>query len=355
MKITVIGGGNIGTLMAADMAEKGHQVTMYTSKPEKWSESITVLDSDDNLLRTGNLYAIKSDIGEAVKDAEIIWIAMPAMLFSSLADKLYDAVKPGQMIGVVPGSGGAEFAFHKLIDKGCTLFGLQRVHSIARLKEYGHSVYELGRKSELQIGSIPAERAEKICEIVQGFFDIPCRALPNYLCVTLTPSNPILHTTRLYSMFKDYKNGMTYPKNILFYEEWSDFASEMLIACDAELQQLCSAIPLELKDVVSLRVYYESQTVAAMTEKISGITAFKGITSPMKETENGWIPDFSSRYFTADFSYGLKIIKDIAELFGVLIPNIGTVWNWYKQTNPNCVNKCFVENFNTDAFTGIYR
>lgn len=35
MNITVIGGGNIGTLMAAEAANKGHNVTVYTSKPYK--------------------------------------------------------------------------------------------------------------------------------------------------------------------------------------------------------------------------------------------------------------------------------------------------------------------------------
>ena len=33
MKITVIGGGNIGTLISAEMAYKGHEVTVFTSRP----------------------------------------------------------------------------------------------------------------------------------------------------------------------------------------------------------------------------------------------------------------------------------------------------------------------------------
>ena len=53
MNITVIGGGNIGTLMAAEAANKGHNVTVYTSKPYKWGNSIDVYDSDDNLLIRG--------------------------------------------------------------------------------------------------------------------------------------------------------------------------------------------------------------------------------------------------------------------------------------------------------------
>lgn len=52
MNITVICGENIGT-MAAETANKGHNVTIYTSKPYKWGNSIDVYDSDDNLLIRG--------------------------------------------------------------------------------------------------------------------------------------------------------------------------------------------------------------------------------------------------------------------------------------------------------------
>ncbi len=53
MKTTILGGGNIGTLMAAEFANKGHDVTVYTSKPEKWSNEIEVYDASDRLLKSG--------------------------------------------------------------------------------------------------------------------------------------------------------------------------------------------------------------------------------------------------------------------------------------------------------------
>lgn len=330
MKMAVIGGGNIGTLMAAEMASKGHEVTIVSSKPEKWCRTIQVFTAQEEKVFTGTLSHVTSNLEEAVEEAEIIWITMPAQTLPGLGKRLESCVKAGQMLGMVPGSGGAEFAFRGLFDRGCTLFGLQRVHSIARLKEYGRSVYMLGRKSELQIGSIPGSAAAGICSLAEQLFDMPCVTLPNYLCVTLTPSNPILHTARLFSMFRDYGPGVSYDKNFLFYEEWTDDASRMLIACDQELQELCGRIPMELRDVKSLKVHYESPNAEAMTAKIRGIKAFRGLASPMKETADGWVPDFDSRYFTADFSFGLKIIRDMARLFEVETPHIDEVWKWYE-------------------------
>ena len=354
MKMTVIGGGNIGTLIAAVMANQGHAVTVYTSRPERWKRKISVFDADNHLLMTGNLSDVTSCMERAVKDAQIIWITFPAQLFGSLSEQLFPYVSHGQKIGIIPGSGGAEFAFQKLLEKGCILFGLQRVHSIARVKSYGESVYMLGRKNKLYVGSIPCKESEEISQELENLFNISCDALPNYLSVTLTPSNPILHTTRLYAMFRNYTDATVYEKNFLFYEEWDQLSSEMLIACDKELQDLCEAIPLDLTAVQSLRIYYESDNPLAMTKKISGIAAFQGIASPMISCSGGWVPDFSSRYFTADFSFGLKIIRDIAALFCVPTSNIDTVWNWYKHVAPKDASEAFHLTLNRKQFLELY-
>lgn len=355
MNITVLGAGNVGSLMAAEMASRGYNVTVYSSKPDMWNNEVTVYDSDDKIYAKGVLKNVTSNLETAVNNADVIWITMPSLTFNSLGKKLEKLVKSEQIIGVVPGSGGAEFAFKGCIDRGCVFFGLQRVHSIARWKEYGKAVYMLGRKSELYIGSIPSFDAQHICGIVASMLGIPCKALKNYLAVTLTPSNPILHTTRLYSMFKNYTEGVVYPRNILFYEEWDDASSDMLIKCDEEEQRLCSVIPIDLSEVVSLRIYYESLTASKLTEKIKSIKAFKGLTSPMKEVNDKWVPDLNSRYFTADFSYGLKVIIDFCAIFDIPKPNIDMVWNWYLKICPEAATYSFRLSLDQNELLTMYK
>lgn len=355
MKITIIGGGNIGTLMAGEFACKGHEVTIYTSKPEKWSKNIDVLDLNGERIMTGQLADVTSDLARAVEDAELIFITFPAQMFSTFGKEICKHIKPNQMVGVVPGSGGAEFAFNDVVKNGGILFGLQRVHSIARLEEYGKSVYMLGRKSKLEVGVIPHVNSPKISAILEDLFDLPCEILKNYLCVTLTPSNPILHTSRLYAMFKDYREGVVYPRNFLFYEEWDLHSAEMLLACDGELQNLCNAIPMDLTGVVSLRDYYESPTAQAMVEKLRSIRAFKNITSPMIECDGGWVPDLNSRYFTTDFLWGLKIIKDLAETYGIDTPNINKIWAWYEMFDSKHAKTAFTMNIKKDEFEKLYQ
>ena len=86
-----------------------------------------------------------------------------------------------------------------------------------------------------------------------------------------------------------------------------------------------------------MKEHDESYTVSDMTQKISNIPAFKGLTSPMLQNEDGlWVPDFKSRYFASDFSYGLKVIIEIANLYNVPSKNLNYVWGWFvKLENPH--------------------
>ena len=306
MKMAVIGGGNIGTLMAAEMSAKGHDVTICSSRPDQWNRNIEVFSSDSQKVLAAKVTSVTSDLEAAVYGADIIWVTWPAQELRRLGREIEPFVCSGQQIVIVPGSGGAEFSLLNLLKKGCILLGLQRVHSIARIKEYGRSVYMLGRKKKLYLGSIPAKAAIVFSSLIEEIFDMPCIPLPNYLSVTLTPSNSVLHTVCLYSIFYDYKEEISYPEQLPFYDGWTDTTSSRLLTCDSELQSLCYAIPMDLQGVQSLKMYYESYTEQAMTLKIRSIEAFKHAKAPMKKLANGWIPDFDSRYFLSDFSFGLN-------------------------------------------------
>ncbi len=353
MKICIIGGGNIGTLMAAEFSLKCDEIIVYTKKEKNWNEIIQVFDSNKNhLFNSNKIYATHS-LKESVLNADMIWITTPAFTFNDLAKQLEPFVDKGQVICIVPGTGGAEFAFQNLLKKGCILLGLQRVHSIARLKESGKSVFCLGKKSMLYFSTVPIGESINLKVVLENLFNIPCKVLPNYLNITLTPSNSILHTTRLYSMFKNYEKEEKYHRNYLFYEEWNDETSSLILDADKELIELCNAIDLDLSGIVPLGTYYENNTASTLTKKIRNIDAFKGLTSPMIKTDNGWIVDWNSRYFTADFPYGLKIILDIAQIFDVETKTLKKIWNWYDFQNPNV--KRFNLKMDKQDFLSIYK
>lgn len=330
-KIAVIGGGNIGTQLACVCASKGYEVRLLSSKPSLFSGDLEIVDENDNVTR-GHVSLVSSSYAEVVSGCRIVFVTHPAFRLKEVADSLLPFVSSDMVICVLPGTGGSEFSFRKCIDAGASLCGLQRVPSVARLEEYGRRVRCEGLRSSLFLGAIPQSSASDMCTFMSSLWGVPCTALPNYLSVTLTPSNPILHTTRLCTLFGDYSAGKVYPRNPLFYGEWSDESSKLLLACDKELQEMLLLMPsLDLSNVRSLKLHYESATVPEMTAKLSGIRSLHGLSSPMTQVPGGWVPDFSSRYFTADFPYGLAIIEEFASILGYSAPNINATMDWYRS------------------------
>lgn len=112
-------------------------------------------------------------------------------------------------------------------------------------------------------------------------------------------------------MWKDWKPGMSFERNPEFYCDWTIEAAELLIAMDEEFQSLLKKIGLKEDAIPPILQYYESTDAESLTRKLHSIPAFKGILSPMVVNQFGkYEPDFSSRYFTEDFPYGLRWIVE---------------------------------------------
>lgn len=114
----------------------------------------------------------------------------------------------------------------------------------------------------------------------------------------------------------------------MFYEEWDDRAASLYIGMDCEFQDLLAALPVKRGCIPTVLDYYESADASSLAAKLRSITAFKGIPSPMKQVPGGYVPDFSSRYFTEDFPYGLAIVHRLARQNGVRTPMIDSVYEW---------------------------
>lgn len=330
MKITVVGGGNIGTQFAVHAAETGNEVTVYTSSPDLYDGHLSIVDESGETIHEGQLIIATADPELAFKCAELILVTVPAMVMSKMADIIFYYGNKDAFIGVVPGNGGSECMLKKCIERGNTFFALERVPAIARLVKKGKTVKSIGYREELHVASIPRGMAERCAEIVRDIFNISCLTIPCMLNLTMTPSNPILHTSRLYTLFKDWNEGIKYDSVPLFYEEWTDTSSEILLSMDDEEQAICCVIP-ELSYVKSLRDHYDALTVECMTKKIRSIQAFKGLTTPTTVVDGGIVPDLHSRYFTADFAYGLGIIQQVGVMAEVNTPIIDKVMAWYNS------------------------
>jgi len=344
MKIAIIGGGNLGAAMACYIP-KEHDVYIHSSKPDIWSNEITYIDKVSGAQSISTIKCVTDSYKLAVEDADVVFITHPSFMVEDTLKDIAPYVKSGAMVGVVPGSGGAEFFCKEVLEKGAIFFGMDRVPCVSRIVEYGKSVTS-SKKAKTRLAAIPRAATEEVSRTMADILDMEIEPLANYLVVTFTPSNPLMHTSRLYAMLKDYEEGMTWERNIPFYAEWDDASSEMLIGCDNELQEICRALAeLDMSGVIPLTEHYESGTVRAMTDKIRSIETMKHILSPMIEKDGRFVIDKESRYFKEDLPFGLCTIKGFAIMCDIDTPHIDTILKWYEKFGN-------VEYFVQDKFEG---
>lgn len=324
--ICICGGGSLGLVCAGMFSSKGFNVSLLTGHPESWDTNIKVIDPNNNIIR-GTLKRISSNPKETVIDADLVFLTVPGFLIEQTLEDIGPFLKSDAIVGSVVSSTGFFFAAHKILGNKYCLFGFQRVPYIARQKKYGTIGELLGYKNSLNVAIENSSNPGALKNELEVLFGTPIKILNNFYEASLTNSNPILHTGRLYTLWKDY-NGEIIPNPPLFYADWNDEASECLIQMDNEFQRLLDKLGIRRGIIPSLLDYYESIDAPALTNKIRSIPAFQSIKSPCKKVDTGWIPDFSSRYFTEDFPFGLRFIKELAQKENINTPVIDKVYNW---------------------------
>lgn len=331
--ICICGGGSLGHVIAGVLSNQKTRplaVNILTNRPTKWTNKLIVNTPDGNRIE-GNLTRISSYPEDVIPQSDVILICLPGPYIQKELIKIKDFLTPGSYVGCVFSSTGFFFEAMKILPENIKLWGFQRVPFIARTLSYGHYANLLGYKKEYKIAVERASELEKEAFriFIEDTFGATTILLANYLEASITNSNPLLHTSRLYTMFKDWKPGIKYNRDFLFYEEWNNDAADLYIKMDNELASLIKILPVTPGFLPTVLEYYECNDVTSLAKKLRSIESFKGIKSPMIEISKGeWIPDFSSRYFTEDFGCGLKYIRDLCAQYNIAALNIEAVYNW---------------------------
>ncbi len=331
MKICIVGGGHIGTTLTCYIkhTHPEYTVCLYTQHPERFSTTIKCNDIENAISYDVTPDMISNDASKAAMNADIVFIALPHFAVEKAFENIAGYVGDSAFIGVLPGGGGCEFFFNKYFDKPKTLFGFQRVPFTAKLVEYGKETNLKSWKPYSVVGTLQTKRICRACQLIE-MCGLKTQKASNYLEVALTPTNPILHTSRTYELFGKYPIDHKYDERYKFYVGWSDNASKTLFSMDRELHNLLDAMTsLDTSAIRPLSEHYESPTIEAMTAKINSIQTFQSVYAPMKELEGKFVVDTSSRMFTEDFPWGLAVIRSYFDYFNIPAPTIDMVLMWY--------------------------
>ena len=326
MRICICGGGNLGHVCAGFLANRGHQVSILTTKPERWSQTIGIVAPDGSF--KGKLAQVSSHPDEVIPQAEIVLVCLPGFAIHDELTKIKPYLSKNSLMGTVVSSTGFFFEAFEVLPADVALFGFQRVPFISRIIEYGQKAELKGYKESLHVAIEQTENKESVRVVLEQLFEKPVTLAGSFYEVSLSNSNPILHPSRLYTMWRDWQPGIVYPHNPQFYAEWTLEASTLLLQMDDEFQSLLKKLGLKEGCIPPILDYYESTDADSLTQKLRSIRAFQNISSPMKAVEGGFIPDFSSRYFTEDFPYGMRFIVETAQKHHVSIPTTENIYQW---------------------------
>jgi hypothetical protein len=327
-RICICGGGSLGHVIAGYLsAKKDLEVNILTQRPQLWKHELQISTPEGDTL-CGKLNTVSDKPEEALHEVDIVLLCLPGYAIKSELLKIKPYVNERTYVGTVFSSTGFFFEALEILDNDVPLWGFQRVPFIARTNVYGESAHLLGYKNSHNIAVEHCEDKERFRSQIEKLFDAPVHLLNNYYEASFTNSNPILHPSRLYTLFKDWNKNVYYDHQFLFYEEWTNEASELLITLDKELFSVLAKLPVAPDFLMPILPYYESTDAESLTRKIRSINGFKGITTPMIFSEKGWQPDLNSRYFREDFMHGLRYIHQEAHNLGIEVPMMNKVYNW---------------------------
>lgn len=246
-------------------------------------------------------------------------------------------------MGSIFGQGGFDMQAHYALgddikNKNLTIFCLQYVPFLCKVVNYGKDVNIIGPKKHLYVTAYPVERVHEVCSIMSLAYFIPSVPMPNFLSLTLTPSNQIIHPGRVYAFFKDW-DGKT-PFNAkdmpLLYEGLDQPSADEIQYLDDEIQHIRSALlkkypALNLDQVMPIKQRIESMYDGQISDKSSlkrvfntniGYSRVPFPMVPVDKTGEKVTLNLNARFFWEDVPFGLVILKDIAQLVQVKTPHI---------------------------------
>lgn len=330
MKICICGTGALGHVIAGWLSARGKaEVSLLSSKPELWQDPLIIHRPDGEDL-IAHICKVSSEPSEVIPYADIILFCYPGFQNRSALLSIKEYIKADAFVGCVFASTGFFFEARQILKTDQPLWGFQRVPFIARVEEYGKSAHLLGYKDSLNVAveNVPDDSKQQFTQALSILFERPVNLLSNFYEASLTNSNPLLHPARLYDLFAEENEGRIFPEQILFYEDWSIRAAQLLINMDEEFFHILKALPVRPGFIPRILDYYESTDAESLAAKLRSIKAFKGLKAPMLQTPQGWVADYSSRYFTEDFPYGLAYVSKVAQEQQIKSPTIDKVLSW---------------------------
>lgn len=327
--VAVLGGGNGGHAVAANLALNGCRVNFFElpqfAEPfERVLRTREIRIEGISIDGVAKLNLATTDIGKAIKEAEIIFVVTPAFGHKAMAEHCAPYAQDGQIFVLMPGSGGSlEFVniFKQkkvkrevIFAESCTLpYG-------ARLKGSGH-VSVLIHAVILPTGIFPSKRTDEVIPRLKRFYPSITPA-KDVLEAAINNPNPVVHpvATLLSATRIEHSKGEFY----LYSEGMTPSVARAFESLNEERLSICNALGYHLHhwDNIDFKDYNLGETEEECRYRILNTTMdaafgkdgiYAGI--KMKGPQN-----LKDRFVTEDVPYGMVFLSTLGDLIGIPTP-----------------------------------
>jgi len=325
IKLAVLGSGNGGRAFAAQFAAKENfSVAMY--EPLAETEDFRRLRQTGEMFLKGDVecggrIAVTMDMGEAVGDADAVFVVVPSFAHEPIFAKLIPYLRDGQHVFVVPGN-YASFLLRKMMkEAGCAAkISISETASLpyaCRIVAFDTvNIYK--KKFRMKLGTWPLENNGSALEIINSVFSGVVDFFPaagGVLEIDLDNINYTLHPMPILFNYGDIERN---PGTFRHYMDGiTPLVSEKMMRMDEERLAAGAALGLDLMSTMEqLKMYYGANSAA---------TIYEYVNSPESPYEDIVGHSVKSRYLTEDVPFCMVPGMLMGRIAGLSMPIVSLV------------------------------
>ncbi len=198
MRIAVLGGGNGAYAAAADLSEQGHEVRLWRRDrtalaPVLERGAITLVDERGS--RSVALARPSLELGEAVRGAELVVIAVPATAQEDIVRTMAPHLSDGQVVFLPPGTFGS-YVMARLVrasgSRAQVAFAETGTLPYLARKRGPEQVAITIRAQRLPVGVFPARDSARALEAIARAYPV-VHPVEDALSAALMNAGPVIH------------------------------------------------------------------------------------------------------------------------------------------------------------------
>lgn len=351
--LTIVGGGSSAHVLAPLFSSLKYNVTLLTRRPKLWKENIQVEFQDEfgKVTRKvgGKLKLITDNKSIAINSADIIIICLPVGEYFNMLMEIgkYISKEKEVFIGFFYGQGGVNLMFEEMKKtynlQNIVYFSYDLIPWICRIKKHGEIGITYGSKTNNVVAVHPREKFNELNEIFLSKVCLPfypnerVYQSDNFITLTLTASNQVIHMSRMYALYMKNINGWEKESDIpYFYRDFDKYSANVLEKLDSDYEKIRNKIKeiypnedfsymINFLDLVNFSYNLENKNIR---ESFTSSKTLSQIKTPVVYEDDRYVLDKNSRFFTDDIFYGIGITKWFAVKNNINVPMIDTLLKW---------------------------